>query len=486
MTFNMPNTPARLTTRLLLPLLLAALAGCATVADPYAQGPIVGHLERDDSVGYCARLFADVDRRVDTLGVRDAGAPRVPGFPYLRVDRFGEALAERADADPRRKAWWLRLAQLDDDARGAELANAELDVDDLGRCRLLLAAADEASFDALRTSAAVPDDYNVFMRVFGLYPIASLSFAVGVANWQADTKAVFATSPGALPVRGKLVRFAPLVPEAAEVKVPAGADALGVPQLSRFDRTALLVRHAPVLEIDVAGEFDRPGTMGLDAEDRAVVDPKWPVVYTRVAYTLLGSEVHLQLVYTFWFTERPAAHALDLLAGRLDGLIWRVTLDRDGAPLVYDSIHACGCYHLFFPTDRVRARPAPETLDETMFSPQAAQAPGPGETIVLRIQSGTHYLQRVGVGPRSGDSNYRLEEERRLLMLGRRTRGTRSTYGPDGFIAETERAERWFFWPMGIESPGQMRQWGRHATAFVGRRHFDDPRLFDGYFELLR
>ncbi len=53
-------------------------------------------------------------------------------------------------------------------------------------------------------------------------------------------------------------------------------------------------------------------------------------------------------------------------------------------------------------------------------------------------------------------------------------------------IAGSERGERWFFWPMGIESAGQMRQWGHHATAFVGRRHFDDPLLFDAYFELHR
>jgi hypothetical protein len=46
----------------------------------------------------------------------------------------------------------------------------------------------------------------------------------------------------------------------------------------------------------------------------------------------------------------------------------------------------------------------------------------------------------------------------------------------------TERGERYFFWPTGVESAGQMRQWGHHATAFVGRRHFDDPRLLDSYF----
>jgi hypothetical protein len=36
---------------------------------------------------------------------------------------------------------------------------------------------------------------------------------------------------------------------------------------------------------------------------------------------------------------------------------------------------------------------------------------------------------------------------------------------------------------MGVPDPGAMRQWGRHATAFVGRRHFDDPFLIERYFE---
>ena len=61
--------------------------------------------------------------------------------------------------------------------------------------------------------------------------------------------------------------------------------------------------------------------------------------------------------------------------------------------------------------------------------------------------------------------------------------GTRSAFAADGLIAGSERLERFYFWPMGIASAGQMRQWGRHATAFVGRRHFDDPTLFDRYFE---
>jgi hypothetical protein len=37
---------------------------------------------------------------------------------------------------------------------------------------------------------------------------------------------------------------------------------------------------------------------------------------------------------------------------------------------------------------------------------------------------------------------------------------------------------------MGIDNPGAMRQWGNHATAFIGRRHFDDADLIERRFEM--
>jgi hypothetical protein len=61
--------------------------------------------------------------------------------------------------------------------------------------------------------------------------------------------------------------------------------------------------------------------------------------------------------------------------------------------------------------------------------------------------------------------------------------GRRSLFGEDGLADGTERGERWFLWPAGIKSAGAMRQWGRHATSFVGRSHFDDPSMLDRLFE---
>ena len=473
----------------LIGIVLFALVGCASV-DPYASPPMAQNLQREDDVGYCARLFADIDRRVDTLGVRDAEAHRVDGFPYLRVDRFSVALAQRVKGPAQEQVWRARLQQLDETARATELTNAALSVDDLPRCRSLLDAADAAAIKELHASATVPDDYNIGMRALGIYPLTRLPFAAGIARWQDDTRSAFATPIDVLPMHGRLQRYGP--PQGISGPVPASiVDPLGVPVFSAAEAAALFARHAPVLEIDVAGEFDRIGALKLDAEDQVIVDAAAPVVYTRLTYTLLGGLIHPQLVYTFWFSERPRSpgNTLDLLAGRLDGVVWRVTVDSRGDPLVYDSMHACGCYHLFFPTEKVVARELPVTLDESLFVPQSVAAARSGERVVLRVESGTHYLQRVLMTSEAQSGTavaYRLEDERTLTTLARRGGGTRSAYGQDGFIAGSERAERWFYWPMGIESAGQMRQWGHHATAFVGRRHFDDPQLFDAYFEVRR
>jgi hypothetical protein len=69
-----------------------------------------------------------------------------------------------------------------------------------------------------------------------------------------------------------------------------------------------------------------------------------------------------------------------------------------------------------------------------------------------------------------------------LRSLERGGGESRSAFGADGLIAGTERAERFYFWPMGIASAGAMRQWGHEATAFIGRRHFDDADLFERRF----
>ena len=78
---------------------------------------------------------------------------------------------------------------------------------------------------------------------------------------------------------------------------------------------------------------------------------------------------------------------------------------------------------------------------------------------------------------------YELADYDQLRSMPQTDGTSRSLFRPDGLIAGTERGERLLFWPMGIASAGAMRQWGHHATAFVGMRHFDDPDLIEKAFE---
>jgi hypothetical protein len=211
------------------------------------------------------------------------------------------------------------------------------------------------------------------------------------------------------------------------------------------------------------------------------VDTRRPTVFRRMSHTRFEGRTLLQLNYSVWFPARPASGDFDLLSGRLDGITFRVTLDDDAQPLIYDSMHNCGCYHLFVPTERLRRKPpGAEHAELPLVAQRLALQKG---RVVLRIAHGSHYLQRVyfDASPGGGEV-YAMADDDALRSLPLANGERRSLFGPDGIVVGSERGERWLFWPMGIAEPGAMRQWGRHATAFVGKRHFDEAHLIERYF----
>jgi len=489
-------------------LVAGMLAGCATL-----EAPFRGHLDSAAApVRSCAEWYRAIDAEIESAGTRDAQEARIAGFPYLRANRLLAALRPAAEADREALRELVeRLAEADLAARRMELANLPEErlraLPDLGaagvrgeanartrECAGVLRELDLASAEAralLLDRARVPDDYSTALRILGLYALTRLPFAAGVRRWEQERLEAFRREPRA-PEGSSLVRYAPpSTPrveraEVARILEHAAHNALRIAEPAAEELERLFAAHAPSFEIEVAGRHDRFGRLRwLHGAAMPVVDDAEPVVYTRLAHTLYRGQVLLQLVYTIWFPERPPREPGDILAGRLDGVVWRVTLAPDGEPLLFDSIHPCGCFHAFFPTPRARPRPAPDALEEWAFVPQTLPRLRPGERPLLRVASGTHYIESVSVVSGADSvARYAFRAEDELRSLERLEGGRRSAFGPDGLIAGSERPERFLFWPMGIASPGAMRQWGRHATAFVGRRHFDDADLIEKRFAL--
>ncbi len=467
---------------------LAAPLLAAACASPPAAPPF----------GECAEWFRALDAQVDAAQVRDVQETRIPGHPYVRVNRL---LASYRDAALRDEAVLdalvARMQALDLGARAHEISNlgAAASLERARKCGSRLRAADLADprrRAQLLERATVPDDYVVAYRVLGLYALTRWPFIAGVRDYQEDVRAVFRS--GLAPRAGTtLLRYgppeSPAVPRlvlAAMIERASG-NPLALPEPRGAALEALFAAHAPVFEVETGGPYDRPGALGWRRGEAApAVDSDAPVVYRMAAWTRYRGRTLLQLVYTIWFSERPPAAPGDLLAGRLDGVTWRVTLAPDGAPLVYDAMHPCGCFHMFFPTPRAVPVPAPQDGMEWMFAPQALGEVADGERPVLRIATRTHYLERVTLA-RDADAaeRYAWRDYDELRSLPRPEGGRASAFSPEhGLIAGTERPERFLFWPMGIRSAGAMRQWGHHATAFVGRRHFDDADLLEKRFVL--
>jgi hypothetical protein len=480
--------------------LCAGAGGCAVTAPPDQAIP----MQSPAGVAACRALFGAVDARVAEAGVGDAQYSRVEGYPYLRMDRFLDDPSVRpGPEDEGFGAWVEAMRARDDDARRVELANLPAPArgalgEDVGvrldACAGVLTGAElEEAEDRRRllSVARVPDDYSVSLRVIGLYPFTSLPFKAGVEDLHESMLAEFARPLDALPVVGRLQRYVPPPPDktlpAASVREllrGAPRDAHGVPVLSAGEVTALFATFAPTYEIDVATDDDRIGAPYWSEDGLPSVDVRRPVVFRRVSFARLGGETLLQLNYLVWFPSRPPDGDFDLLSGRLDGITFRVTLDGDGRPLLYDSMHNCGCYHLFLPTTRLALRPPSEAHEEAPLVPQRIE-PRVGRP-VLRIAHGTHYLQRLYFEDSAeAGSTYAFREDDTLRSLPLAEGERRSLFGPDGIVPGSERGERWLFWPMGVVEPGAMRQWGRHATAFVGTRHFDDPDLIERYFVLV-
>jgi hypothetical protein len=476
-----------------------ALTSCAHLPQ-IAHSPHVG---AGGPIGACADFFEALDQKVTEAGVRDPGAFRVAGYPYLRVDRFLASLRDSAATEETFQTWLDRMQALDRLGRHFEIANLpaeaqkrlmerfraqdlEARVSACGNTLRSSDFSDPAKQKQLREVATPYDDYILLRRILGLYPVLSFFVSLGVAHYQRGAREIYSPSP---PLdTSQLKRYAPeILPgeptDSTGMVAHAQRDPLSIPRYSAEQRRILFSAHAPIWEVETRSSQDRIGLPCWYTGQTLGIDPSHPITFEHLSFTRFENHVLTQLNYIIWFPSRPSTGPFDILGGFLDGLDYRVTLDTDGYPLLFETMHNCGCYHKFYPSARLKPR------RETGYRepPLVLTAPVSVEKarIVISMESGTHYVRHLYLddGASSiGATIYRLSDYNELRSLPGPEGSRQSLFREDSLVAQSYRKERWILWPTGVLSPGAMRQWGRHAVAFVGERHFDDPYLVERIF----
>lgn len=419
----------------------------------------------------CHSWFADQQQALEQAGIHDAGSIRLEGYPHLRANRWLAFLHGEANTDARRQLW-LELAR-EEALRGwraelARLAPEQPWQDQLEQCLHQLTR--HSAFYGVPVPE-VPDGYATWQRVLGIYPISRVLAGPSMRRYQRDMQRRL-QRPARLPLRHYL-------PEDFTGNLPVPEDlapnAFDMPLPRESTRLALLAHYAPVLSIADPKDVNQPGTVVLN-NGQPSVEVDTATAYQWLSWTRYRGHNLLQLNYQFWFQRRPKDGLLDIYAGELDSLIWRVTLKPDGNVLYYDTIHGCGCYHKVFAVAR-GLDPASHDGDRPIFSRDLAPNAANGRVSLL-LEPDTHYLVRVQDFKAEGElRRYRLMDADQLRRLPDQQGGVGSLYDRRGLVPASRRLERFLLWPLGVPSAGAMRQPGRHAIAFVGRRHFDDPTL---------
>lgn len=307
------------------------------------------------------------------------------------------------------------------------------------------------------------------------------------------------------------------------VFAPRGDDRpAGRPRLAAASPQDLVAYYAPVFiqqRVNTAAqrhpypqEYDEIGAARLRREPggqlKAFVAGA-PKVYAIYEKRRLAGHDHVQLTYTAWYPAHPRMKAIDLEEADIDSCVVRVTLDGDNAPLLYETIAACGCFHKVFvehwldeAAGRAYGPPEPgkkfaveqtvkDAIDWEVAGAIDEPKDGPRRPVVF-LKAGDHKVigmgsaARLRVPPGADVRPYDLADYAELYSLAVADGPERAPFfdvGKGGKVWGAERKERFIFSWVGVDDAGQPR-----ANDQI-KLHFDqstwsDPTIYERFLRL--
>lgn len=436
----------------------------------------------------CREKFHQADARIEKAGGRLAAYQQVPGFPYLRSDRVLASFANQVDDPAVFNDWTLALRDNDSYSREIEMLNLAVpeqqrveQLEELRLCAVWLSNFELEDPATLRRAAAasqIPEERGPA----ALSPSAAAALDAETTRRQSQLRTEYERGADTKSAGTPLVLW-----QVDKTQPDDGApsdfskqphDGMGRVGMTSDMWRALAEKFAPRWLIETAGADDAIGAPAW-RDDTVVIDPQRPYVYFTPTYARVEGRTLIQISYFVWFNERRAFGGNDPDAGHLDGLIWRVTLDQDGKPLLYDSIRMSGF-------DQMWLVPSSFTLKKQAGSqdPLLIENVEPQQQPTVRLRSGTHMLGRAEAadGAAATVKGYELHSYDELLTLPDGGGRTRSLFDAGGIVPGTDRPVNAIYKLSRIPHAGALRQWGRHPTSLAARHYFDDPFLIDQLF----
>lgn len=169
--------------------------------------------------------------------------------------------------------------------------------------------------------------------------------------------------------------------------------------------------HAPAFLVrENHRDFNRIGTPAvLPASDdpaKVIVDPAKPSIYFETATFTTPQGQYRNLIYRLHFAEVPFGLCQwNLTAGKNPGLLIIYTLDQKDQLLLVTTVHTCGCYLAFLPTQFLDREAFPKNWPEQRQRVYGYQLPAlldtsaeAREPLTFTVADQTHRISAVTTG----------------------------------------------------------------------------------------
>lgn len=214
----------------------------------------------------------------------------------------------------------------------------------------------------------------------------------------------------------------------------------------------LLDRYAPVFIIENNKKrYNLIGTpsaqIDKNGQERIYVDPEKATFYAEMRKVKTFKNVYTNLIYRIHFEKIPGGFIpFHLGKGDNIGLIVIITLNRRNEPILYTSVHTCGCYLAFVPTTYMPDDKFPDDWKNTRQSVYSENLPGilnydasssdEKKTMIL-IRDGTHRVKDIWLSDTCSLKKYNIvkAEIQSLVSLEKlplKNYGTTSFYETSG------------------------------------------------------
>ena len=510
----------------------ALLAGCANLPGNTAENP---------GTSAATALVTDVHALVVNEKARDARFLVVEDRPYLAFDQDSqrELAAYPAGADLKTRQDFLaqvlaRAVATGNTAAGIEIARvppsrlealigkrglqvrgepAETVLVDYAEASASLAQAEiilvrnmqsVGALDAYQQALAAGIEESIKVKGRSLRQILLLPLRPFVAAWMGMH---IMSGDDEKPVIGDFRNATRYLPP-GQVLVETNPTRMDDESLLRYYAPAIAVEHKEKVSYDPkADRFGKVVMSGADVKSaQPLIDVDSPTVYTYVESHQISGQVVKQLVYNFWFPERPKLKGgFDPEVGSTQGAIIRISLNADNRPVLYENVSSCGCYYKIFPSEHLEAMAASQyglPLKRKKFSlendvPRKIDAHIPnvvrqGEKplIIASYTAGAHDI--ASVEPYAGDDSENAGTERTMhyrLMPYEALESlpfngaTISMFDEDGLVRNADRPEATLLAASGIYHAGTPRQRGT-LMIYFDQADFDDPELLNHYLRL--